>query len=223
MRDEIPRSGQDLHPLRRRRGRCGVVPAREVHRVRRSRRRRRRPRRRRLGRGRRRPQHADRLPVPAAFQGRHRHARDGPQPHRPGRRRRGPEGAGRHADPGRGRRDARRRPDRNRPARAPGARRQRRLRQPALHHLHQPRSAARQSRPGRRGEVDLAALEADRRCRPRRAAECRQIHLPGHGHRGQTEDRRLSVHDLASGPRRGADRRARVRARRHPGPDRGRA
>ena len=40
--DEIPRPGQDLHPLRRRRQWLRLVPAREVHRVRRARRRRRR-------------------------------------------------------------------------------------------------------------------------------------------------------------------------------------
>jgi hypothetical protein len=41
-RHEVPRPGQDLHPLRRRRGGLRVVPAREVHRVRRPGRRRRR-------------------------------------------------------------------------------------------------------------------------------------------------------------------------------------
>ena len=41
-RHEISRSGARLHPLRRRRRRRGLVPAREIHRVRRARRRRRR-------------------------------------------------------------------------------------------------------------------------------------------------------------------------------------
>jgi GTP-binding protein len=47
--------------------------------------------------------------------------------------------------------------------------------------------------------------------------------LPGGGERGQTEDRRLSVHDAAPAARRGGDRRPRLRARRPPRPDRGRA
>jgi RimJ/RimL family protein N-acetyltransferase len=52
--DEISRSGQGLHPLRRRRRRLCLVPAREVHRIRRPGRRRRRARRRRHRRMRRR-------------------------------------------------------------------------------------------------------------------------------------------------------------------------
>src|SRR3981189_557624 len=40
---EIPRRGQGLYPLRRRRERMRVVPAREIHRVRGTERRRRRP------------------------------------------------------------------------------------------------------------------------------------------------------------------------------------
>ena len=58
------------------------LPAREIHRVRRARWRRWRPRRRRHLRVRRQPQHADRLPLPAAFQGRARPSRHGPQPYR---------------------------------------------------------------------------------------------------------------------------------------------
>ena len=41
--------------------------------------------------------------------------------------------------------------------------------------------------------------------------------------RGETEDRRLSLHHAASQSRRRAHRRARIRARRHSRPDRGRA
>ena len=48
---------------------------------------------------------------------------------------------------------------------------------------------------GRRGALDLAAAETDRRCRPGRPAQCRQVDLPLGGQRGETEDRRLSVHD----------------------------
>ena len=93
---EIPRRGQDLHPLRRRRERLRVVPAREVHRVRRAERRRRRQGRRRDRGGGRRPQHADRLPLPAAFQGQERRRRHGQGPPRRERRRHRDEGAGRH-------------------------------------------------------------------------------------------------------------------------------
>ena len=50
-----------------------------------------------------------------------------------------------------------------------------------------------------------------------------QVHVPGGGERGQAEDRRLSVHHAPSATRRGGDRRPRIRARRYPGPDRGRA
>ncbi len=92
---EVSRPVQDLHPLRRRRRRRCVVPAREVHRVRRAGRRRRRPGRRRVDGGGGRAEHPDRLSLPAAFQGRDRGARHGPQPgraQRRGRRAEGPRG-----------------------------------------------------------------------------------------------------------------------------------
>ena len=88
------------------------------------------------------------------------------------------EGAGRHADLRRRRRDAARRSHRARRALRAGRRRQWRLRQRAFQVVDQPRAAQRQSRPARRGALDLAAAEADRRCRPRRPAECRQVDLP---------------------------------------------
>ena len=62
-RDEIPRPVQGLREIRRRRRWLRLVPAREVHSLRRPGRRRRRARRRRHRRGGRRPQHADRLPL----------------------------------------------------------------------------------------------------------------------------------------------------------------
>ena len=182
--NEVPRSGQGLHPLRRRRQRRGLVPPREVHRVRRARRRRRRPGRRRLGGRRRRAQHADRLPLPAAFQGQDRRQRHGPQPHRRRRRRRRAEGAGRHADLRGGQRDADRRPRHARPARAARQGRQWRLRQRAFQDVDQPRAAPRQSRPAGQERTHLAAAQADRRCRPGRPAQCRQVDLPRRGHGG---------------------------------------
>ena len=108
------------------------------------------------------------------------------------------------ADPRGGRRDADRRPDQARPALVLLARRQWRLRQRALQVLDQPGAAPRQSRPAGRGADDLAAAEADRRRRPRRPAQCRQVDLPRRGQRGQAEDRRLSLHHAASQSRRGA-------------------
>ncbi len=53
--------------------------------------------------------------------------------------------------------------------------------------------------------------------------KCRQVDLPGERHRRQAEDRGLPVHDAPPRPRRGAQRRTGIRARRHPRPDRGRA
>ncbi len=50
-----------------------------------------------------------------------------------------------------------------------------------------------------------------------------KIDLPRRGFSRQAQDRRLPVHDAPSGPRRGQDRRARLRARRHSRPHRGRA
>ena len=51
---------------------------------------------------------------------------------------------------------------------------------------------------GRRGALDLAAAEADRRCRAGRPAQRRQVDLPFQGQRRQAEDRRLSFHHPAS-------------------------
>ena len=63
-----------------------------------------------VGRGRRRPQHPHRLPLPAAFQGRQGRQRHGPQPRRGERRRRAAQGPRRHRDPRRGQRHRPRRP-----------------------------------------------------------------------------------------------------------------
>ena len=66
--------------------------------------------------------------------------------------------------------------------------------------------APRHANPGQPGEertIRLAA-EADRRRRPDRLAQRRQVHLPRRGQRRQAEDRRLSVHHAASAARRRA-------------------
>ena len=89
-----------------------------------------------------------------------------------------------------------------RPARAAGARRQRRLGQRAVQDLDQPGPAPGQPRPGGRRAHDLAAAEADRRRGPGRAAERRQVDLPRRDLERSAEDRGLSVHHAASRPRR---------------------
>jgi glutamate 5-kinase len=77
-----------------------------------------------------------------------------------------------------------------------GDRRQWRLRQRAFQVIDQPRAAQRQSGPARRGTLDLAAAETDRRRGPRRFAQCRQVDIPVGGQRSKTEDRRLSFTTL---------------------------
>ena len=66
--------------------------------------------------------------------------------------------------------------------------------------------APRHANPGQEGdgEVDLAAAEADRRRRAGRPAQRRQVDFPRGRLGGQAQDRRLSVHDAPSQPRRGA-------------------
>ncbi len=172
---------------------------------------------------RRRAQHADRLPLRAALQGEDRRARHGQDARRRAQPRRGAEGAAGHPDLRRGRRDADRRYHQARRARDPRQGRKWRLRQRLFQDLDQPGPAPRQSRPAGRGGDPDPAPQAHRRRGAGRAAERRQVHLPRRGHRREAEDRRLSLHDAASGLGRGAGRRARVRARRHSGPDRGRA
>ena len=85
--------------------------------------------------------------------------------------------------------------------------------------------APRNANPGaaRRGALDLAAAETDRGRRPGRPAQCRQVDVPPSGQRGETEDRRLSLHHAASAARRGRRRRPRIRAGGYSGPDRRRA
>ena len=102
-----------------------------------------------------------------------------------------------------GRRDPARRSRQGRRKRRARARRQWRLRQRAFQVLDQPRAAPCQSRPAGRGAHHPAAAEADRRCRPRRTAQCGQVDLPCARERGQAEDRGLSVHHPASAARRG--------------------
>ena len=107
-----------------------------------------------------------------------------------------------------------------RPARP---RRQRRLRQHPLQVVDQPRAAPRQSRPGGRGALALAAPEADRRRRPGRPAQRRQVDVPRRRLRGASP-RSPTIPSPRSHPSLGvvAHRRARIRPRRHSRPDRGR-
>ena len=156
-------------------------------------------RRRRGRRSGRRPQHADRLSLSAAFHCQERPRRHGQGPPWRQRRRRRAQGAGRHADLRRGRRDAARR---SRPSSASASCSPRGgnggFGNAHFKSLDQPRAAPRQSRPARRGAHDPAAAQADRRCRHRRPAERRQIDVPRRGQRGQAEDRRLSLHHAAA-------------------------
>ena len=148
--------------------------------------------------------------------------------HGMGKNRHGAKGAdavlkvpGRHRDPGRGRRDRHRRHDPCGPEGAAGEGRQWRLRQCLFHHLHQPRPAPGQSRPGGRGADADPAPQADCGCGPRRAAQCGQVDVSRHRHGGEAEDRRLSLHHAPSGPRRRARLFARIRAGGYSRPDRG--
>ena len=84
-----------------------------------------------------------------------------------------------------------------RPA-AAGQGRQRRLRQCALQKLDEPGTTSRQSGATGRGTDDLAAAQADRRCRSGRPTECGQIDVPGSRVGGQAEDCRLPVHHAAT-------------------------
>ena len=94
-----------------------------------------------------------------------------------------------------------------------------------LHFTTSTNRAPRRANPGQEGieRTHHPAAEADRRRRADRPAQRRQIDLSGQRQRRQAEDRRLSLHDAASGPRRGAGGRSRIRARRHSRPHRGRA
>ena len=64
--------------------------------------------------------------------------------------------------------------------------------------------APRRANPGQEGveHVAVAAPQADRRCRPRRPAQRRQVHVPGNRIVGQAQGRRLSLHHASSGARR---------------------
>ena len=68
--------------------------------------------------------------------------------------------------------------------------------------------APRRANPGQKRDRAHARpqAQADRRRRPRRPAERRQVDLSRGGVRGQAQDRRLSLHDASSGSRRGPDR-----------------
>ena len=79
-----------------------------------------------------------------------------------------------------------------------GQGRRRRLRQPALQELDQPRAAPRRQGLAGRRALGLAAAEADRRHRPGRPAQRRQVDVPGRHLQRTAQDRRLSLHHPAS-------------------------
>ena len=106
--------------------------------------------------------------------------------------------AARHPDLRRGQRDPARRPHRDRPERGARQGRRRRLRQPALQELDQPRAASRRQGLAGRGALGLAAAEADRRYRPGRPAQRRQVDVPCRDLERAAQDRRLPVHHAAS-------------------------
>ncbi len=99
---------------------------------------------------------------------------------------------------------------------------QRRARQQILQVEHQPRPPTGRKRGVGRGAVDHPRTQGDRRRRPGRPAQRRQVDAPVEDLPRPSRDRRLPVHDQVPQPRHGLRRRPLVRRRRHPRPDRGR-
>ena len=120
----------------------------------------------------------------------------------------------------------RRAPDRRpegarRPLRG-GARRPRRARQPALRHAHAPDAGFRRAGPGRRSARAAPLAQAARRRRAGRLPERGQVDAAAPSLRRPPARGGLSVHDAGPAARGRGARRAPLRGRRHPGPDRGR-
>ena len=112
-------------------------------------------------------------------------------------------------------------PDRDRPAGDGRPGRPRRPRQQVLRHLDQPGAPRVRARRRRRGAVDQPGTEGDRRRRPGRPAERRQVHAAVPAVAGPAGDRRLPVHDQVPEPRhRQRRRRPVVRPGRPARPDR---
>ena len=76
---------------------------------------------------------------------------------------------------------------------------------------HQAPKHAQKGEPGR-GALAAPRASADRRRRPRRAAERRQVHAARRAHRRDAQDRRLPVHDARAQPRRHGPGRSRTSA-----------
>ena len=184
---DVPRPREDLGPRRRWWRRSRDLPAGGPRPARRSGRRRRRSRRLGLPAGGRGPDHPPRLQPPPPFPGDARRPRhQGPSP-RQGRRRPGPR---RPARDGRLRRRigrAGRRPRRRRSEHDGRPRRARRSRQHALQDLDAPGAQACPEGRARRRGVVAPRAPADRRHRPRRAAERRQVHHPCRGDGGDSQ------------------------------------
>ena len=173
------------------------------------------------------PDDPPRLPLQAPLQGHARAAAASARAARQGRRRPDARRPARHRGLRRRDRRAARRPRRGRPGRDGRPGRSRRPRQHPLQDLDPPGAQARPEGRAGRGALAPPRAAADRRHRPRRAAERRQVHAPRRADRGPPEDRRLPVHDARAqprrhGPRATTDRRAPPDDRRRAGPDRGR-
>ena len=167
------------------------------------------------------PQHADRLPLPAALQGAARPERHGAATAPARRRGRDPARAGRHPDPRRGRRDPARRPARARPAvvlarGGDGGCGNVRFKSST-------NQAPRRATPGSRARSAGSGCSSSCSPTPGWSACPTPASRPSSPRsRAPAQDRRLPVHHARAHARHVVRRPRQLRGRRHPGPDRGR-